>query len=106
MEFFKQNTKSDFMAQRKWSALISIVLFSVSIISFSDAWFKLGLILPGGTQSSIKFSTEANLNQIRDNLQKAGFPEATVISYGTSKDVLVSLVPKRRIKQYLLRQAA
>jgi preprotein translocase subunit SecF len=42
----------------------------------------------------MSFPYEANINQIRDDLQKQGFHEAVVISYGTSKDVLVSLASK------------
>ena len=36
MEFFKHNTKIDFMAQRKWAAFASIILFVLSIVSLSD----------------------------------------------------------------------
>jgi preprotein translocase subunit SecF len=53
-----------------------------------------GLDFTGGTQIQVAYSEEANLAQIHDNLEKAGFPEAVVISYGTSRDVLISLVPK------------
>ena len=42
----------------------------------------------------MSYQQEANLPEIQNNLEKAGFPDAVVISYGTSKDVLVSLVPK------------
>ena len=31
---------------------------------------------------------------IRDSLTKAGFKEAQVVSYGTSKDVLISIAPR------------
>lgn len=91
MEFFKHNTKIDFMAQRKWAAVLSTVLFLLSIISLAIHGLNLGLDFTGGTQVQLNFPHEANLNQIRDDLQKGGFNEATVISYGTSRDVLVSL---------------
>ncbi len=94
MEFFKHNTKIDFMAQRKWAAAASIILFVLSIVSLCVYGLNLGLDFTGGTQIQLSFPTAANLNQIRDDLQKAGFKEAQVMSYGTSKDVLVSLVPK------------
>ncbi len=95
MEFFKQNTKIDFMAQRKWAALLSVTLFILSVISLIVHGLDLGLDFTGGTQVQLSFPHEANVTQIRDNLEKAGFKDATVISYGTSKDVLVSLVPKK-----------
>jgi preprotein translocase subunit SecF len=98
MEFFKQNTKIDFMKQRNWAALLSGVLFFLSILSLLMNGLTWGLDFTGGTQIQMSFPSEANLNQIRDSLQKAGFNDAQVISYGTSKDVLVSIAPKKDTK--------
>jgi len=96
MEFFKHNTTINFMAQRKWAALLSIVLFSLSLLVLAMNGLNWGLDFTGGTQIQISYQQPADLGQIHDNLEKAGFPEAVVISYGTSKDVLVSLVPKEK----------
>lgn len=95
MEFFKQNTKIDFMAQRKWAALVSGLLCILSVVSLIFHGLNWGLDFTGGTQVQLHYQNEANLTQIRSDLIKAGFHEAVVISYGTSKDVLVSLVPKK-----------
>lgn len=94
MEFFKHNTTIDFMAQRKWAAILSTILFVLSIGTLAVNGLNWGLDFTGGTQIQLSYPQEANLTQIHDNLEKAGFHEAVVISYGTSKDVLVSLVPK------------
>lgn len=94
MEFFKQNTKIDFMAQRKWAAIISIILFILSMASLVYYGLNWGLDFTGGTQIQMAFPTTANLNQIREKLEQNGFKEAVVISYGTSKDVLITLAPK------------
>lgn len=95
MEFFKHNTKIDFMAQRKWAAIISTILFLLSITSLVMNGLNWGLDFTGGTQIQLNFAQAPDLNQIREKLQGAGYNDATVISYGTSKDVLVSLVPKK-----------
>ncbi|MEO8401025.1 MAG: protein translocase subunit SecF [Gammaproteobacteria bacterium] len=95
MEFFKHNTKIDFMAQRKWAALISIILFTLSLVSLAVNGLDWGLDFTGGTQIQVSFPQEANLNKIRDNLQAAGFKEAEVKSFGTSKDVLISFGAKK-----------
>lgn len=97
MEFFKHNTNINFMAQRKGAAYLSITLFVLSLISLLINGLNLGLDFTGGTQVQLSFPNAANLNQIRDSLQNAGFKEAVVTSYGTSKDVLVTLVPKKAI---------
>lgn len=94
MEFFKHNTTINFMAQRKWAAVLSVILFTFSLVSLAYYGLNWGLDFTGGTQIQLSYPQAANLTDIQDNLAKAGFPEAVVISYGTSKDVLVSLVPK------------
>lgn len=95
MEFFKQNTQIDFMAQRRWAAILSFTLFALSLVSLAVNGLNWGLDFTGGTQIHLTFPQEADLNQIRTTLEKGGFKEATVISYGTSKDVLVSLAPSK-----------
>lgn len=94
MEFFKHNTKIDFMAQRKWAAMLSIVFCGLSILSLAVFGLRWGLDFTGGTQIQLSYQQEANVQQIHDQLVTAGFPDAVVISYGTTRDVLVSLVPK------------
>lgn len=94
MEFFRHNTAINFMGQRKWAALLSVLMFTLSIVSL--AWYGLnwGLDFTGGTQIQLSYKDAANLADIHQRLEQAGFKDAVVISYGTSKDVLVSLVPK------------
>lgn len=94
MEFFKHNTQIDFMAQRKWAAILSIILFIFSIGSLAVYGLNWGLDFTGGTQIQLSYAEPANLTEIQNNLAKAGYPEAVVVSYGTSRDVLVSIVPK------------
>ena len=94
MEFFRHNTNIDFMAQRKWAAVISVILFVFSMGSLVVHGLNWGLDFTGGTQIQLSYAAAADLTQIRVNLEKAGYPEAVVMSYGTSKDVLVTLVPK------------
>lgn len=94
MEFFKQNTTIDFMAQRKWAAGFSVVLIVLSLLSLAVYGLNWGLDFTGGTQVQLSFPDVANPSAISDELTKAGFTDAVVISYGTSHDVLISLVPK------------
>lgn len=94
MEFFKHNTNIDFMAQRKGAAILSIVLFVFSILSLAVYGLNKGLDFTGGTQVQVSYQQAADIADIHDRLEKAGFNDAVVISYGTSKDVLITLVPK------------
>lgn len=63
---------------------------------------KWGLDFTGGTQIEVSFPQAADLNGIRDSLYKVGFKEAQVVSYGTSKDVLISIAPRADQDQTLM----
>lgn len=96
MEFFKPNTNIDFMAQRKWAAVLSILLFLFSLITLAIHGLNWGLDFTGGTQIQLSYPSAADLTEIHDNLEKAGFKDAVIVNYGTSRDVLVTIVPKEK----------
>lgn len=94
MEFFKHNTKIDFMGLRKWTALLSAILFIASLVSLATYHLQWGLDFTGGTQIQVSYSKPANLEQIRTDLAKAGYRDAVVQSYGTSEDVAITIAPR------------
>jgi len=102
MEFFNPNSNVDFMGARKWTAMFSALIFIVSIGALLVNGLKWGLDFTGGTQIEVSFPQAADLPLIRENLYNAGFKEAQVISYGTSKDVLISIAPREDIEQSLM----
>jgi preprotein translocase subunit SecF len=105
MEFFKTNTQIDFMGQRKWAALFSAILFIASIASLIINHLNLGLDFTGGTQAEVTYSQPADLNQIREQLNHAGFGTAVVQAYGTSYDVLIRLAPRKDVTQEQLKSS-
>ncbi|MCX7117715.1 MAG: protein translocase subunit SecF [Legionellales bacterium] len=102
MEFFNPNSKVDFMGARKWAALLSICIFVLSIGALAVKGLKWGLDFTGGTQIEVSYSNAADLPNIRESLYNIGFKEAQVVSYGTSRDVLVSIAPREDFDQSLL----
>jgi preprotein translocase subunit SecF len=94
MEFFKKKTEIDFMGLRKWTAILSIILFSCALVTLLLKGLNWGLDFTGGTQVQISYATPANLIQVREQLNQAGFHEAVVQSYGTSKQALISIAPR------------
>ena len=94
MEFFNPNSKVDFMGARRWTAMFSVLIFVVSIGALLVHGLKWGLDFTGGTQIEVSYPDAANLPLIRENLAKIGFNGAQVVSYGTSKDVLISIAPQ------------
>src|ERR1700730_17959117 len=103
MEFFKPNTQINFMGQRKWAALFSIILFAASIISLAVHGLKFGLDFTGGTQFELSYPQAADLNLIRTQLSQAGFGEAVVQAY-TSKDVLIRIPPAKNLSEQTLKE--
>lgn len=102
MEFFNPNSNVDFMGARKWTALFSALVFVISIGALFVNGLKWGLDFTGGTQIEVSYSFSADLPAIRDSLYQAGFHEAQVANYGTSKDVLISIAPREAMNQTIL----
>ena len=102
MEFFNSNSKIDFMGARRWTAFFSLLICLGSISALVIHGLNWGLDFTGGTQIEVTYPKSADLSLIRENLSKAGFKEAQVISYGTSKDVLISIAPRADQEQALL----
>ena len=102
MEFFNPNSKVDFMGARKWTALLSVLIFLVSIAGLVSKGLIWGLDFTGGTQVQVSYQSAADMTDIRARLYQAGFKEAQVVSYGTSKDVLISIAPRADSNQNVL----
>lgn len=99
MELFNPNSNIDFMGARKWTAMLSVLIFVVSIVSLGLNGLNWGLDFTGGTQIEVTYSGAANLEDIRQSLSRVGYKEAQVISYGSSNDVLISIAPHQKTEQ-------
>ena len=102
MEFFNPNSKIDFMGARKWTAIFSVLIFLISITGLVYKGLIWGLDFTGGTQVQVAYTPVADISDIRARLYQAGFKEAQVVSYGTSKDVLISIAPRADLNQAVL----
>ncbi len=94
MEFFKKTTHIDFMARRKQAMFFSMALFVFSMLALWSNGLNLGLDFTGGTQIEMHFNQVAPIAEIRSTLQKHGFNETLVQSYGSSTDVMVKMPPQ------------
>jgi len=102
MELFNPNSNVDFMGARKWAAVLSVLIFVVSISALAVNGLRWGLDFTGGTQIEVTYPQAADLSGIREALYNVGFKEAQVVSYGTSRDVLISIAPRDDLDQTLL----
>lgn len=94
MELLKKQTNIDFMGQRKLALIFSGVLLLVSLVSVGVRGLNYGIDFTGGTLIEVGYPQSADLGQVRIDLAAAGFPEATVQYFGTTRDVLVRLAPR------------
>jgi preprotein translocase subunit SecF len=81
----------NFMGPRKIAALFSITLVLASIGSLAVQQLNWGLDFTGGTLLEVNYSETADLTGIRNTLATEGYKGATVVSFGTDRDVLIRL---------------
>jgi len=79
------------MKYRKIAGLISIFLFTISVLSLSFRGLSLGLDFSGGTLVEVTYETPVDLEIIRDTLKDNGFEDSQVINFGTNLDVLIKV---------------
>ena len=81
----------DFMKYRKYALIFSLVMLVVSIWSLATKGLVLGLDFSGGTQIEVGYEIPADVSEIRNNLESAGFSNPIVVHFGAETDVLIRL---------------
>lgn len=80
------------MKQRHKMALLSVVLFIISLFFLLTKGINLGLDFTGGTQLELHFSKPYETEALQLILEKAGIKNAKVTHFGSSQDILIRLV--------------
>ena len=81
----------NFMGVRKIAAGFSIVLLLLSIASLAYQGLNLGLDFTGGTLIEVGYEQKADVNQIRNTLEGAGYRDVIVQNFGSEQDVLLRM---------------
>ena len=81
----------DFMKYRKYALIFSLVMLVVSIWSLATKGLVLGLDFSGGTQIEVGYKAPADVSEVRNNLESAGFNNPIVVHFGAETDVLIRL---------------
>ncbi|PHS70548.1 MAG: protein translocase subunit SecF [Cycloclasticus sp.] len=90
----EQNTiKIDFLSKRLIALVFSTLLIIVSIGSLATQGLKKGIDFTGGTLVEMGFSEAVDLEGLRTVLNNAQFQGAIVQHFGSSKEVLIRLLP-------------
>lgn len=91
MQVFNFAKPLNFM-RLKWPAVVlSLLLLCGSVASFFINGINWGLDFTGGTVIEVGFAQAADLPAVRQTLSAAGFDDAVVQLFGSSRDVLIRI---------------
>ena len=93
----QQIIKIDFLSKRKLALVLSAVLLIVSIGSLATQGLKKGIDFTGGTLVELSFEEPVKLESLRGLLNQANFEGAVVQHFGSSKEVLIRLLPSEAL---------
>jgi preprotein translocase subunit SecF len=91
MEFLSKTTHLDFLGKRRLAMTISGVLVVLSLAGLVARGLNFGIEFRGGVVIEAGFPAAPDLGVIRSGLTEAGFPEAVVQNFGSSRDVVIQL---------------
>jgi len=87
----------DFMNQRRNAAVFSGALIVIALLAILLRGLNLGVDFTGGYTIEVGYPEAADLNSVRAALGSGEFPDASVQTFGTSRDVLIRMAPKEGI---------
>ena len=85
------NININFMGLRFVAFGLSAILLLVSIGSLATQGLRLGLDFTGGTLVELHYASSPNLEEVRNQLEAAGYEQFIVQNFGSSHDVLIRL---------------
>ena len=89
MQILDKQTHIDFLGRRRVALIVSGLLMLVSLGSLLARGLNFGIEFTGGIVIEAGFSEAANLGRIRGDLGTAGYGEAVVQNFGSSRDVTI-----------------
>jgi preprotein translocase subunit SecF len=90
MEFFKIRRTIPFMRHALVFNVISLITFLAAVAFLLVKGLNLSIEFTGGTLIEVAYKQSANVDQIRQTLDKAGY-KAEVQNFGSSRDVLIRM---------------
>jgi preprotein translocase subunit SecF len=94
MEFFRIKKDIPFMRHAKVFNLISFAAFVLAVFFLVVRGLNFSVEFTGGVLVEARYSQAANLENIRQGLEKTGISEPQVQNFGTARDVLIRLAAK------------
>ena len=95
MELFRIKKDIPFMRHALVFNAISLITFLLAVFFLFYKGLHLSVEFTGGTVMEISYSEAPQLDPMRDALTKAGYTDAQVQSFGSSRDIMIR-VPNRQ----------
>ncbi|MBE0494224.1 MAG: protein translocase subunit SecF [Thiomicrospira sp.] len=86
--------KINFMKVRTPAVILSLVLIIGSLVGLWYKGLNLGVDFTGGTIIELSYPNGAELNTLRNQLVEAGYEQAQVQHFGSSREVLIRIAPR------------
>lgn len=99
MQFLDGSTKFDFMGKRKLAYTFSAILILISLASLVIKGLNPGIDFTGGYLIELGYERDADIQPVRDVLEKNNFKDAQVQHFGTAKDVLIRIAPREGVNK-------
>ena len=84
----------NFVGNRKYALIFSVILLVVSIASIGFQGLKFGIDFTGGTLIELGYEKTADLEDIRSKLTSANYKGTNVQYFGSDTEVLIQLEPQ------------
>ena len=91
MEFFKIRKDIPFMRYALYFNIISLVTFLLAVLFLVTKGLHFSIEFTGGTLIEVTTAQPADLDKMRGALEKAGYTDTTVQTFGTSRDILIRM---------------
>ena len=88
---FPHGSKFDFMRLRWVSTALSVILLVVADGAMATKGFNFALDFTGGIGVELRYAQAPDVDDVRSNLERAGYDSAVVQTFGSGADLLVRL---------------
>ncbi len=97
MEFFRIRRTIPFMHYALVLNAISFVTFALAVFFLVTRGLHLSVEFTGGTVMEVSYQQSADLGKVREAVGKLGFQDVLVQNFGTTRDVMIRLPPKKGV---------
>ncbi|MEO1855176.1 protein translocase subunit SecF [Chromohalobacter sp.] len=81
----------DFMGKRRIAFIASVLITVIAVGALAFKGLNLGLDFTGGTLVEVRYQQAPELDELRGQLESAGFEDVQVQTFGATNDILVRL---------------